>query len=440
MEPAASTRHRRDIHRIVAAALRAADAGRAVERVLRRDGDDLLVDGKPLPRGPGGRLLVAGAGKAAAVMARAVARVAGPLLTKGVVVTGAAATEDIPGVDVLLGCHPIPGERSLTAAEAVLELVHSAGPDDALLFLLSGGASAMIEQPVDGVSLHDLQAVTRALLKSGASIVELNEVRKALSLIKAGGLGRAAAPAFTQTLAVSDVVGNSPAVIGSAPTVQGTSDAGRAAAIVRREVTQPRLVTSICEALAHAAGDSSARTIGASTGYRVIASVEDALAGAARAARQAGYEPEIVSSSVVGEARAVGETWARQARSRALVGGARRCLLAGGETTVRVVGTGRGGRNQELALAAGIELTGQLGVTVAAIDTDGCDGPTSAAGAIADGETVERGRRLGNEPAGFLADNDSYTFFAGLDDLVTTGPTRTNVMDMHIALVGLPDE
>lgn len=443
MELAATARHRRDIHQILAAALHAADAGRAVERVLRRDGDALLLEGEPLPRGPGGRFLVAGAGKAAAVMARAVAGVAGPMLAKGLVVAGTTPTERIPDVDILLGSHPLPGEDSLAAAAAILALVRDAGPEDVVIFLLSGGASAMLEQPIAGVSLDDLQEVTRALLKSGASIAELNEVRKALSAVKAGGVARAAAPAFMQTLAVSDVVGDSPAVIGSAPTVPGTSHAGRAAAILRAYALPPRLVASLGDALARANDEISARTTGLRTGYRVIASVADALAGAARGAREVGYEPEIVSNSVAGEARAAGKAWARAARAVAASGGdgvgRPRCLLAGGETTVRVVGNGLGGRNQEFVLAAGIELAGQDEVTVAAVGTDGRDGPTGAAGAIADGRTVERGHRLGNEAAGFLADNDSYTFFAALDDLVTTGPTRTNVMDLHIALVGHPD-
>jgi len=371
-------------------------------------------------------------------MARAVARIAGPLLAKGVVVDGVGPEETIRGVDVLIGSHPLPGEDSLAAAAAILALVRDAGPQDVVLFLLSGGASAMLEQPVDGVSVDDLQEVTRALLKSGASIAELNEVRKALSTVKAGGIARAAAPAFTQTLAVSDVVGDSPAVIGSAPTVPAACREGQAAAILRRLALPCGLGASLAAVLTRANAEASVATVDVRTGYLVIASVADALAGAAQAAREAGYEPEIVSSSVVGEARDAGEAWARMARD--VVGGDRpRCLLAGGETTVRVVGSGRGGRNQEFALAAGIELAGQDAVTVAAVGTDGRDGPTSAAGAIADGHTVGRGRRLGKEAAGFLADNDSYTFFAGLEDLVTTGPTRTNVMDLHIALVGHPD-
>jgi len=440
LELAASTRRRRDIHGILAAALHAADAGKAVERVLRRDGDVLLVDGEPLPRGPGGRLLLAGAGKAAAVMARAAVKVAGPLLAKGVVVAGVGADDEIAGVDVLVGSHPLPDERSLAAATAIFDLVGGAGPADVVLFLLSGGASAMIEQPVAGITLEDLQAVTHVLLESGASIAELNEVRKALSAVKAGGVARAAAPALVQTLAVSDVVGDSPAVIGSAPTVAAASDPERVATLLRRYEVPTALAASIGEALALNAEGHVVEANAGRMGYRVIANVDDALAGAARGAREAGYEPEIVSSTVVGEARDVGAEWGRKVRAWGSDCKPPRCFLAGGETTVRVVGQGRGGRNQELALAASIVLAGQSGITVAAVGTDGRDGPTSAAGAIADGYSVERGRRLGHEAAGFLADNDSYTFFEELGDLVMTGPTRTNVMDIHIALVGLPDD
>jgi len=252
---AATTRHRRDIHEILSAALFAADAGRAVERVLRRDGDILFLNGEPLPRGPGGQLLVAGAGKAAAIMAQAVVEVAGPLLTGGLVVDAAAATERIPGVDVLVGSHPLPGESSLAAAAALLEFLRPAGPDDLVLFVLSGGASAMLEKPIGGLSLKDLREVTRQLLMSGTPIEELNEVRKALSLVKGGGIAGAAAPAFTQTLAVSDVVGDHPAVIGSAPTVQCVTDPARVAEIVRRYEIPQRLEVAVCEA--HAAAKMS---------------------------------------------------------------------------------------------------------------------------------------------------------------------------------------
>jgi len=440
LQLAATTRHRRDIYRILAAALSAADAGRAVERVLRRDGDVLLVDGEPLPRGPTGRLFLVGAGKAAAVMASAAAKVAGPLLTKGVVVAGQGAVEDIAGVDILVGAHPLPDEGSLAAGTAILDLVSGAGPDDVVLFLLSGGASAMLESPVDQVTLEDLRGVTDALLTSGASIAELNEVRKALSLVKAGGVARAAAPAFVQTLAVSDVVGDSPAVIGSAPTVAWGASAERAATILRRYEVTALVAGSIGEALVRKGEDVSTGARHLRTRYKIIASIDDALAGAARGAIEAGYVPEIVSSVISGEACDVGRAWGRAVREWAGANASPRCRLAGGETTVRVAGGGRGGRNQETALAAAIALTGTAGVTVAAVGTDGRDGPTDAAGAMADGSTVERGGRLGHDAAGFLADNDSYTFFEALDDLVKTGPTHTNVMDIHIALVGLPDD
>lgn len=440
MELAATTRHRRDIHAILAAALQSADAGRAVERVLRRDGDVLFVGSERLPLGPKGRLLVAGAGKAAAVMARAVAAVTGPLLAKGVVVGGPDAAENIPRMDLIIGTHPLPSDRSLAAAAAILDLVRGAGPDDVVLFLLSGGASAMLEAPIEGLRIEDLRSVTRALLVSGLPITELNVVRRALSAVKGGGIVRAAAPAFTQTLAVSDVVSDDPAVIGSAPTVQGVSDPARAMEVVRRVELPGRLEATVCDALARLPAAAAMPGNESRVAYQVIASVEDALRGAAQAAQSAGYETEIVSAAVSGEAREVGAAWARRASARASSMGTPCCLLAGGETTVRVAGAGRGGRNQEFTLAAGIALAGHAGVTVAAIGTDGRDGPTSVAGAIADGDTVERGRRLGNDAAGFLADNDSYTFFAGLDDLVTTGATRTNVMDLHIALIGLADD
>jgi hydroxypyruvate reductase len=337
--------------------------------------------------------------------------------------------------------HPIPDAAGLEAAERALALADSAGPDDVVLVLLSGGASANWIAPAAGLSLEDKQAVTRALLRSGATIGEINTVRKHLSRIKGGRLARRARPARVLTLAISDVPGDDPAVIGSGPTVPDPSTLADARAVVARyRLALPDIVA---RALADPANESPKPddVTFASTQYKLIARPADAFRAAEREARAAGYEPVVLGDRIEGEARDVAAEHAARARDLQRQG-RRAVLLSGGELTVTMRGRGRGGPNQEYALALAVALNGAPGIAALAGDTDGTDGGGGAAsdpaGAFVDATSLSRAAALGLDPAHFLAENDSTGFFARLGDLVETGPTCTNVNDFRAIVVDRP--
>jgi len=337
--------------------------------------------------------------------------------------------------------HPIPDEAGLRAAEAALTLADSAGPEDLVLVLLSGGASANWIAPAEGVSLADKQAVTRALLRSGANIGEINVVRKHLSRIKGGRLALRAQPARILTLAISDVPGDDPAVIGSGPTVPDPSTLADARAIVARfKLDVPAPVTRALDDPANESpkpGDPAF----AATQFKLIARPADAFRAAEQAVRTAGYECIMLGDRIEGEARDVAVDHA--ARARALQNEGRRVvMLSGGELTVTLHGRGRGGPNQEYALALALALDGAPGIAALAGDTDGTDGGAGSAddpaGAAIDPGTLERAHSRGLDPAHFLIDNDSTSFFHRLGDLVETGPTWTNVNDFRAIVVDRP--
>ena len=381
-------------------------------------------------------LTVLGAGKAAAAMAVAVeAHWRGPLT--GLVVTRYGHGRPTQFIDVVEAAHPVPDGAGRDAAARLLRLATEAGPDDTVLFLLSGGASALLAAPAPGLILEDKQVVTRRLLDAGATIGELNAVRKHLSAIKGGRLAAAVHPASLVTLAISDVVGDDPAVIGSGPTVPDPTTLGDALAVLEKYgITPPDRVA------AHLAspdsetpkpGDAAFRD----SDYRIIARAQDSLTAAMEDARAAGIHPVLHSAATEGEARAVAVHHAHQIASRLRD----RILeppwlqISGGEVTVTVTGDGRGGPNTEFALALAIALEGAPGVWALAADTDGTDGAAEAAGAIVAPDTLARAAAAGLDPAAMLADNDSYRFFAELGDLVVTGPTHTNVNDFRAILV-----
>jgi len=337
--------------------------------------------------------------------------------------------------------HPIPDAAGLTAAERALTLADEAGPDDLVLVLLSGGASANWIAPVEGVSLADKQAVTRALLRSGANIGEINAVRKHLSRIKGGRLARRAQPARLLTLAISDVPGDDPAVIGSGPTVPDPSTLADARAVVARfKLDVPDSVT---RALADPRNESPkpGDTAFASAQFKLIARPADAFHAVQQAVHAAGYECVMLGHNIEGEARDVAADHAGQALALQRQG-RRAVILSGGELTVTMRGKGRGGPNQEYALALAIALGGAPGIAALAGDTDGTDGGAGAsddpAGALIDATTLQRARWRGLDPAHFLADNDSTGFFSQLGDLVETGPTWTNVNDFRAIVVDRP--
>lgn len=431
---------RDDARTILDAAVAAADPRDAVLRALRRDGDTLTVGGESVDLAGVDRVWIVGAGKAAIGMARGALEVLGDRVSGGAVTVPHGAGAELPGIDVWEGAHPVPDTHGLAGAVAALAVARSAREEDLVICLLSGGASALWPAPPPPVGLSEVREVTSALLRAGAAIGELNAVRKHLSGIAGGGLARAAHPARVLTLALSDVVGSALEVIGSGPTVPDSTTHAQAMEVLRRHgVRAPAAV------LAHLQGGAAgwaAETPGPgddvfrrASAY-VVGSVRDALAGAARAAEALGYRAEIVADNLGGEARDAAREIAALARRRRRenADGHPRALLLGGETTVTVRGGGRGGRNQELALALALELADDEGMVAATLGTDGVDGPTPAAGAIVDGGTVARGRARGEDARAALHRNDSHTFFRATGEAIVTGPTGTNVGDVVLVL------
>ena len=393
-----------------------------------------------LPPPPKGRTVVIGTGKASASMAKAVEdQWPGPLT--GLVVTRYGHSVPCDRIEIVEAAHPVPDERGHEAARRILELVKGLGPDDLVLALISGGGSALLTLPAPGLALEDKQAVNTALLRSGATIGEMNIVRKHLSGVKGGRLAAAAHPARLVTLVISDVPGDDPAVIASGPTVPDPSTFADARAVLEKYgISQPR---SVIEHLKRAADETpkpgdyrfaNAQTI-------MIATPQLSLEAAASVARRAGVAPLILGDALEGEAREVGRVMAGIARQTALRGQPVPppvVLLSGGETTVTLKGSGRGGRNVEFLLSLAIELEGLPNVFGLAADTDGVDGVEEIAGAIVTPDTIDRAVRRGINAKAYLANNDGHSFFEALNDQVITGPTRTNVNDFRaILIIGL---
>ena len=350
--------------------------------------------------------------------------------------------EGLPrGVRLFAGGHPVPNQASLDAGHCALETVAAAGTDDVVLVLVSGGASALLVLPIEGVSLQDKQAATDTLLRAGADIHALNTVRKHLSRVKGGRLA-AATQARVVGLAISDVVGDDISVIGSGLTAGDTTSFADALGVIEQCGGADAFPASVVAALRDGAAGRRAEgpTPGCSalsrTETRVIGSRRDAMAGARAEAERLGYRTRVLDEPVVGEARAAAEGYAEMLRRMASTGQIPLCVVSSGETTVRVKGSGKGGRNQEFALAL-VDALPDLcpGVMVASIGTDGIDGPTDAAGAIVTSETRAHAFAQQLNPQAFLDNNDAYHFFESLADLIRLPPTRTNVGDIQIALI-----
>ncbi len=387
-----------------------------------------------LPEPPTGRTVVLGAGKAAAAMAQAVeAHWSGPL--SGLVVTryghGAATTH----IKVVEAGHPLPDAAGLEAARRIMALAEDLGPDDLLLALVSGGGSALLTLPAPGVPLADKRAVTSDLLRSGATIAEINCVRKHLSAIKGGRLALAAYPARVVSLIISDVPGDDPATVASGPTVpDATSLADARAILAKYQIAPPESVARRLNDLA-AETPKPGEARFAQVENRIIATARESLIAAARVARDAGVTPIILGDDIEGEAGTVAADQARMAVDLAAQTGKPQVMISGGETSVTVKGNGRGGRNAEFLLALAIALDGYPQIHAIACDTDGIDGTEDNAGALLRPDSLARARSLGLDAAAMLANNDGYSFFSGLGDLVVTGPTRTNVNDFRAILV-----
>ncbi len=393
-----------------------------------------------LPEPPKGRLIVVGAGKASAAMARAVED-HWPGRLEGLVVTRYGYGVPCRHIEIVEAAHPVPDVAGTVAARRIQELVAGLTADDLVLCLISGGGSALMTAPADGVTLEDKQAVNRALLMSGATIGEINCVRRHLSALKGGRLAAACYPARVLTLLISDVPGDHPIDIASGPTVADPTTCVEALAIIGRYgVAVPAKVRALLES---GAGESikpgDARL--SRTETRLIATPQNALEAAAAVARQAGLAAYILGDSIEGEARDVGKVMAGIAQQVARQGQpvAPPCvLLSGGETTVTVRGRGRGGRNVEFLLSLAIALNGQPRVHALAGDTDGVDGVEEIAGALVGPDTLARAWALGINARDSLADNDGHGFFAALGDSLVTGPTRTNVNDFRAVLIAGP--
>ncbi|MGD1070941.1 MAG: glycerate kinase [Bryobacteraceae bacterium] len=422
---------RKDAKAILKAALAAADPTAAVEEALRKRRD--------LDRYQ--RIFVTGAGKAGGTMARAAEKILGKRIFAGCVAVKDGDTAKCRRIELRPCGHPVPDERGVGAAGRIADLCIQAGARDLVIFLASGGASALTPYPAPPISLEEKRETTKLMLASGATIHELNALRKHISQFKGGQLARMAAPAHVVSLILSDVVGDDLGVIGSGPTVPDDSTFGTALAVLDRYGLRARVPLTVRQRLE--AGEETGEEETPKPGDALFENVENIIVGnnqksleaAARAAKALGYRTLILASTIEGETRDVARMHAAIARQIRKSGQPLRppaCVISGGETTVTIRGPGKGGRNQEFALAAAIDIAGLENTLIMSAGTDGTDGPTDAAGAVADGETVGRSKRSAKEA---LAENDSYPFFAALGDLIITGSTGTNVMDLHVVLV-----
>jgi hydroxypyruvate reductase len=390
-----------------------------------------------LPEPPEGRTIVVGCGKAAASMAKAV-EAHWPAPLEGLVITRYGHHVPTQRIEVVEAAHPVPDEAGLAATRRILAMVEELSPNDLVLFLVSGGGSALMTLPASGITLQDKQVLNAELLKSGANITEMNCVRKHVSAVKGGRLAAAAAPAKIVTLAISDIPGDDPAVIASGPTVADPTTFADAIAIIDKyDIRKP---ASVIDHLRVAADETpkpgDARL--ATADLRMIATPQMSLEAAAAIARGAGVTPVILGDAIEGEAREVALVHAGIASQVLRHGQPARSpcvLLSGGETTVTVRGSGRGGRNAEFLLALSIALDGAERTWAFAGDTDGIDGTENNAGAIVGPGSLARARKIGMDAKSMLADNDGYSFFGGLGDLVITGPTMTNVNDFRAILI-----
>jgi len=429
---------------IFQAALDAANPRIAIHRHVRREGENLLVDRAVYDLGPG-RVVVVGAGKACAAMAAAVEEVLGDRIRDGVVVVKDGYALPLRRIRVTQAGHPVPDARGAEGTSAILGLLTETRPEDLVIVLISGGGSALLPAPVAGIDLIEKQAMTRALLACGATIEEINAVRKHCSRIKGGQLARALFPARSLTLILSDVIGDPLDAIASGPTVPDTTTYGEALEVLRRYRVEDRIPVSILRHLERGARGEIPETPKAgdpcfATAHHCIVgnNFQSLLAARDRAARL-GFQALLLTTALKGESREVAKVLA------ALLLEMRRsghplsppaCLLLGGETTVTVRGKGKGGRSQELVLAGAIAIAGGRDLVIFSAGTDGTDGPTDAAGAVADGDTWARAKEVGLDPLRALEENDAYHFFEGVGDLIKTGPTLTNVMDVILVLVG----
>jgi len=431
---------------LVDSAIKAGDPSSSIRKWVKVEADKLKFGNYEVDLSRVDRIVAVGGGKASAAMAITLEQILGDRLAEGTVNIPEGTVPRKAGhkIKFVEAGHPIPSESGMEGTKRILDLVSGLGSRDLVICLISGGGSALMPLPAGGIELSELQEVTQLLLKSGAAIQEVNAVRKHLSAVKGGQLARAAYPARIITLIISDVVGDRLDTIASGPTYWDLTTYRHAFSVLEKYKLTEKVSPSIIARLRNGVRGAIPETpkLGVecfrNAYYKIIASNADALEMAVEVGRAHDLNVHILTATMQGEARQVGEHLARVAKEVYEAGKPipmPALLLSGGETTVRVRGQGVGGRNQELVLSAVAGLAGLEGAAIASFGTDGVDGPTDAAGAIADGFTLQKARELGLDPSSYLENNDSYHFFKELEDLVVTGPSGTNIMDITALIV-----
>ncbi|MBN2428211.1 MAG: glycerate kinase [Deltaproteobacteria bacterium] len=438
------SKQRSDAVAIFRAGLEAVAPGAAIKRHCHLEGETLRVGEARYNLGKFKKVVVIGAGKAGASMALAIEEILGDRIDDGLITVKYGHLEALKKIRICEAGHPVPDSNGLDAAREIFELASAADEKTLVICLISGGGSALLPLPVEGVSLEDKQATTRVLLACGATIHEINAIRKHLSVIKGGGLARAVHPATLITLILSDVIGDDLDSIASGPCVPDLKTFADCRAILDKYGIGDQVPANVRDYLGAGIRGEVPETPKAGEAFfdrtqnLIVASNFDALLQARIMAEKLGYNCLLLSSMFEGDTRDLAVNHMAIAREIRLHGYPLKtpaCLLSGGETTVKLQGRGKGGRNQEFVLAAALKMAGLEGILVLSAGTDGTDGPTDAAGAFADAMTVARAEAAGLDPRHYLNNNDSYHFFANLEDLFKTGPTNTNVMDMRIILI-----
>ena len=439
-----SDKLRADARAIFGSGVKAVDPINAIKGKLKLEDEILFLEGRKYDLGDYSNIYVVGMGKAAASMAQAIEEILGERITRGVVNVKYGHVVPLNIIKANEAGHPVPDENGLKGTKEIIELLDKSGEDDLVICIISGGGSALLPLPAGDLELEDKQKLTKSLLDCGADIHEINALRKQISAVKGGRLARLAYPSTLISLILSDVIGDNLDVIASGPTVPDTHTFHDCLDIIDKYELRGRAPGAVIEYIEKGClGDHEEtpkpddpafeRTHNVIIGSNIIA-----VTAAKEKARELGYNCLILSTFIHGETEEVAKVHTAMAKEILCSGNPLQkpaCVISGGETTVTIEGKGLGGRNQEFVLAAAIDIEDIEGVVVLSGGTDGTDGPTEAAGAIADGSTIRRGRELGLDAYAYLCDNDSYNFFKPLGDLLMTGPTHTNVMDLRLVLV-----
>ncbi len=435
---------RKDAVKIFNKGVYAVEPRRAVKKFCRRDRDYFYAGSRKFHLPSIKNLYVIGAGKGAAPMGAAIEELLSDFITEGIINVKYGHKTRLDKIKLVEAGHPLPDKNGEKGTKAIFELVKDAGDKDLVLFLVSGGGSALLPMPVNGITLKDKQDTIALLLKCGASIDEINAIRKHISNIKGGRLAKIVHPAPIVSIILSDVVGDDLEVIASGPTVPDSSTFFLCADIMAKYNIKDKLPPSVFQHIKNGLANKNMETPKADdpafsqTSTLIIGNNMEAITAAKKEADDMGYNSIILSSMIEGETKDVARVHAAIAKEIHKTGNPLpppACVLSGGETTVTIKGSGKGGRNQEFSLAAALDISGNDKIVLLSGGTDGNDGPTDAAGGIADNTTLIRARNLSLNPHDYLSNNDSYNFFQKLDDLLITGPTNTNVMDLRVMIV-----